>query len=66
MDPLKPSADLLVKLGSLLVHYEEYLSPGGRPVDKQVIDSLLADAEVVEWLKAMHKLAYLPKKRTGD
>jgi hypothetical protein len=62
-DPLKPSLTLLVKLGSLAVHIEEMLSPGGHAFDKNAIDQILNDPEVKEWLKDMDDMAFLPKKR---
>lgn len=62
-DPLKPSASLLVKLGSIAVHVEELLSPSGHKVDKAALDTLLRDAEVIEWRKSMDAMALLPVKR---
>ncbi len=62
-DVFKPSAGLLVKLGSIIVHYEEMTSPKGHEFDKFALNSLLEDAEVVEWFKGMHKNAMLPVKR---
>lgn len=63
MNPLKPTASILVKLGSIAVHVEEMMSPAGHVFDKRAIESLLTDAEVVEWRKQMDKMAMLPKKR---
>lgn len=37
-DVLKPSVGLLVKLGSALVHIEEYLSPHGHPYDRDALE----------------------------
>jgi len=62
-DPLKPSVTLLVKLGSIAVHAEELLSPTGHHFDKAALDTVLRDPETVEWLAAMDKMAFLPKKR---
>ena len=62
-DPLKPSAALLVKLGSLIVHLEEANSPTGHPYDKVAVEQLQADPEVMEWFTAMNKMAMLPVKR---
>lgn len=62
-NPLRPSTTLLVKLGSLIVHYDEMNSPGGHSFDVAVIEQLRADPEVAEWFAAMDKLAMLPKKR---
>lgn len=63
MDCLKPSPQLLVKLGSLIVHYEEYIGPKGHEYDKRAIDTIMGDAQVSEWLKKMDSMALLPKKR---
>lgn len=60
-DPLKPSVSLLSKIGSIAVHIEEFLSPGGHAFDKVAIEQLLQDPEVREWLQAMK--VYLPAKR---
>ena len=65
MDLPEASPALLVKLGSIAVHTEEYLSPNGHDADQVAITSLLTDPEVANWLKAMHKLSLLPLKRTG-
>jgi hypothetical protein len=63
MDPLKPTPQLLVKLGSLIVHADEFLSPGGHQFDKDVFIFGLADPEVNAWLDAMTAKAFLPRKR---
>lgn len=63
-DVLKPDAGLLIKLGSALIHAEEFLSPHGHPFDKNTFDTLMRDPEIIEWIKEMDKLALLPKKRS--
>jgi hypothetical protein len=63
MDPLKPSLALLIKLGSMVVHYEEMLSRKGHEFDKHALDTLTRDEEVVEWFATMNKMAMLPLKR---
>ena len=63
MNPLQPSASLLVKLGSIAVHTEELLGPGGHHFDVETLKVLLNDQEVVEWEIAMHEMALLPVKR---
>lgn len=60
-DPLKPEMGLLMKLGSIIVHTEEMLSPSGHPVDKAALQSLLDDVEVRQWIR--HMGVYLPLKR---
>lgn len=60
-DPLKPDLTLLCKLGSVLVHTEELLSPKGHVLDKEALNSLLKDPQVKEWVKNMG--VYLPVKR---
>jgi len=60
-DFLKPSLQILIKLGSIAVHVEELFSPGGHPVDKAAIETLLTDQELQEWIKEMG--VFLPLKR---
>lgn len=60
-DPLKPGIGLLAKLGSIVVHYEELLSPQGHSFDRHALKTLLDDPEVKDWLKGMGP--YLPVKR---
>jgi hypothetical protein len=62
-DPLKPSPSLLCKLGSVIVHVDELLSPSGHVFDREALKTVLQDAEVQEWLNAMNRLAFLPVKR---
>lgn len=54
---------LLLKLGSIARHAEEYFGPTSSEVDRGAIESLLADPEVVEWMKAADASALLPVKR---
>lgn len=63
-DPMKPAPSLLVALGSIAVHAEEYLSPHGHPFDADAIRSLLSLPEVSEWLAQMNAMAMLPLKRS--
>lgn len=62
-DPFRPTVTLMIKLGSMVVHYEEMLSRKGHEFDKHALDTLTSDPEVVEWFGAMNKSAYLPVKR---
>ncbi len=43
---LEPDASLLCKLGSIVVHVEEMLAPGGHEFDRQALLSLLTNDEV--------------------
>ena len=52
---------LLSKLGSIVVHADEFLSPGGHAFDKEALLQLIRDPEVQEWLKEMGPL--VPVKR---
>lgn len=61
---LQPSVGLLVKLGSIIVHADEFTSPGGHEFDLHAMKTLLADPEVAAWLKAGTAAAMLPHKRT--
>lgn len=60
---LKPELSLLVKLASIAVHTEEYLSPKGHQFDVVALKALLNDAQVKKWLAEMNKNAFLPIKR---
>lgn len=61
---LTPTPALLAKLGSIAVHADEFMSADGHAFDRTALLSLLADPEVVDWLKAMETLALVPRKRT--
>jgi hypothetical protein len=60
---LKPSVTLLVKLGSIAVHADEMLSADGHDFDRIALQGLIADPEVVAWIKQMDAAAMVPKKR---
>ena len=62
-DVLKPSASLLAKLGSILVHSEELISKKGHFFDFAALQQVIEDREVKEWRRGMDKLALLPVKR---
>ena len=60
-DPLKPSIQLLCKIGSVVVHAQEFLSPKGHHLDLAALRTLFEDKEVQQWIKDMGPL--LPVKR---
>ena len=62
-EAFKPSVPLLVKLGSIAVHADEFTSPHSHQFDLTALRQLLDDPEVVEWLATMTKGAFLPVKR---
>ncbi len=62
-DVLKPSVQLLIKLGSIIAHYEEWTSKTGHEFDKITIDSIMNEEDVIEWFKGMRELSLLPLKR---
>ena len=64
-NPLNPDARVLCKLGSIIVHAEELISPFGHHFDKAALDQLMRDADVKQWLADMRKLALVPEKRNG-
>ena len=69
MDPLKPPATVLIKLGSIMVHAEEHLetfrvNPPAALFDEEAIKSSLTDPEIIEWREAMTKMAFMPVKRS--
>jgi hypothetical protein len=61
-DPRQPSLPLLMKLGSIVVHADEFTEPGGHEFDLHALKTLIRDADVQVWIKAMGGL--LPVKRT--
>ena len=65
-DPLKPPIGLLVKLGSIVVHVDEMLSPDGHEFDRGAVEIGMADSELKAWIAAMTKLAMLPVKRRKE
>ena len=54
---------LQCKLGSIVVHAEEMLSPKGHAFDKVALTTLLNDPEVRLWLMEMQKESLVPVKR---
>ncbi len=62
-DPLKPTTTLLIKLGSIIVHQDEMMSSKGHYFDKDALETVRNDPEVVDWFKAMDAMAFLPVKR---
>lgn len=62
-DVLKPTPQLLIKLGSIITHYEELNSPHGHALDQSTIDALMKNEDVIEWFEGMRKMAFLPVKR---
>ncbi len=60
-DPTKPDLPLLMKLGSIIVHAEEMLSPLGHEVDREALKALLTNDDVQKWIKDMG--VFLPLKR---
>lgn len=69
-NPLSPSATVLIKLGSALVHAEEafvQIDKNDRHAlafDRAAFDTVAQDSEVVAWLSEMDAMAFLPEKRS--
>ncbi len=63
-DPLKPSATLLIKLGSAMIHAEEMIETKFKNLDFDLpaFKTVTEDTEVVAWVKEMGP--FLPLKRT--
>lgn len=65
-NPLKPSATLLIKLGSAMIHAEELIETkydiSSRIFDEAAFNTVAQDPEVVEWVKQMGPM--LPRKRS--
>lgn len=58
-----PSPALLAKLGSALVHAEEYMSVQGHTLDREAFKVIADDPDVIAWLAGMRELGMLPVKR---
>jgi len=54
---------LVLKLACIAVHAEELMSSDGRHADRYAIQGLLADPEVVAFLKHDEMQMFLPLKR---
>lgn len=54
---------LVAKLGSIIVHIEEMLSPKGHKFDVIALKGLMNDFEVQELLKKLKSMALIPEKR---
>lgn len=54
---------LRLKLGSLLIHCEEMLSPTGHTFDQHAIRGIVQDPEVVAFRDECAKMGILPVKR---
>lgn len=61
--PLLPDAQTLIKLGSIIVHWEEYNSKNGHFLDLQTIEAMMEQDDVKKWFAEMNKMALLPLKR---
>ena len=61
---MNPSPTLLVKLGSIIVHFDEATAPGGHAYDLMAARQLLDDPEVKNWIAQMSAAAMLPVKRS--
>jgi len=66
VDTFAPSATLLCKLGSIIVHADEGAGENGHEFDWSAMRALLADREVQEWLTGMEAKGLLPVKRHKD
>ena len=68
-DPLKPSIQLLIKLGSALVHIEEMrsyhfdASKHEYTFDAAALSQTVDDPAVQDWIAQMTKLGFMPVKR---
>lgn len=61
--PFVMQASLAAKIGSILVHVEEGTSADGHAFDWESARALLGQADVVEWIRALQKMALVPVKR---
>lgn len=62
-EPLAPAASLLVKVASILVHFDEFHGPYGHALDFFELTRLLEDPEVLDWLAEMTLRGLAPVQR---
>lgn len=62
-NPMKPEATLLIAIGSALIHFEEFESEDGRPVDLDQARLIMTRPDVKAWISEMNAMAFLPVKR---
>lgn len=55
---------LHIKLASIIVHLEEFLSEDGNPVDRVALESALEDPEIKDFIKSIDPVM-LPVKRNA-
>lgn len=58
------SLPLAAKLGSIVVHVEEFISTGGHEFDVAAIRTLMAEPDVLAWLEGLRNMGLLPEKRS--
>lgn len=63
-NPMKPPQALLMKLGSALVHFEEYVETDIH-TDLKAAQAIMEEHDVQEWLGEMRAKALLPVKRSA-
>lgn len=63
--PLRPTPALLAKLGSLIVHQQLAATADGPYADRIVMQVLLEDPEVKEWLWGMAYMGFVTTKPAG-
>ena len=56
---------ILVKLASIAVHVEEYLSDDGHPYDRVALEQLVRDPDLQAYLGTLKAAGFLPQKRVG-
>ena len=63
-DDVRPK-DLAVcaRIGSALVHAEEFMSVRGHTFDKESFNAIMNDDDIRAWLKKLDDIGLLPKKR---
>lgn len=57
------TAGVYAKLGSIVVHTEEFLSTDGHEFDKDALEGLLEDSDVQAFVELLQEKALVPVKR---
>lgn len=62
-NPMKPSPQLLAKIGSAIAHAQECLGADGHHFDKLAFDGLINDSQVKDWMAQMRAIAMISEPR---
>lgn len=63
LHPFKLTAALAAKIGSILVHVDEFTSSDAHQFDLATMQALIVQPDVQDWLQQLSAMSLVPKKR---